>query len=60
MKLYIDDLVIKSVKEDNHPRDMKQVLQRCQKFNLELNPLKCAFVVTREKFLGFIVKHGVR
>ncbi|XP_059311511.1 uncharacterized mitochondrial protein AtMg00860-like [Lycium ferocissimum] len=33
------------------------VFERLQRYQLRMNPLKCAFGVTSEKFLGFIVRH---
>ncbi|KAM2312473.1 hypothetical protein ACFXTH_022873 [Malus domestica] len=33
------------------------MFERLRKYNLKMNPLKCAFSVTSGKFLGFIVKH---
>ncbi|KAL0367597.1 UNVERIFIED_CONTAM: hypothetical protein Sradi_3649800 [Sesamum radiatum] len=33
------------------------VFNRLRKYNLKMNPLKCAFDATSGKFLGFIVRH---
>ncbi|CAL5431972.1 unnamed protein product [Camellia sinensis] len=57
---YVDDLVVKSKKEEDHLRDLEKVFKRCQKFKMRMNPLKCAFGVTAEKFLGFLVhRYGI-
>ncbi|GMP48863.1 hypothetical protein CsSME_00016061 [Camellia sinensis var. sinensis] len=57
---YVDDLVVKSKKEEDHLRDLEKVFKRCQKFKMRMNPLKCAFGVTAGKFLGFLVhRHGI-
>jgi len=34
---------------------LKKVFERCRTFKLRMNPLKCAFGVSSEKFLGFLV-----
>ncbi|CAL5375032.1 unnamed protein product [Camellia sinensis] len=57
---YVDDLVVKSKKEEDHLRDLEKVFKRCQKFKMRMNPLKCAFGVTAGKLLGFLVhRHGI-
>ncbi|XP_028066802.1 uncharacterized protein K02A2.6-like [Camellia sinensis] len=57
---YVDDLVVKSKKEEDHLRDLEKVFKRCQKFRMRMNPLKCAFGVTAGKFLEFHVhRHGI-
>ncbi|KAL0325069.1 UNVERIFIED_CONTAM: hypothetical protein Sradi_5076200 [Sesamum radiatum] len=43
VKCYVDDLVVKTKKRGKHLAN--------------LNPLKCAFDVTSEKFLDFIIRH---
>ena len=34
---------------------LRKVFERCRAFKLRINPLKCAFGVSFEKFLGFLV-----
>jgi hypothetical protein len=55
MEVYIDDVVVKSVGFEEHMTDLKLSLERMKKYGLRMNPLKCAFGVTSERFLGFIV-----
>lgn len=55
MEVYIDDMVVKSENTENHNRDLKEVLDIVKKFNMNLNPAKCNFVVSSGKFLGHIV-----
>ncbi|KAA0046253.1 uncharacterized protein E6C27_scaffold284G00560 [Cucumis melo var. makuwa] len=57
IECYVDDLVVKSKKKCDHLKDLKLVLDRLRKYQLRMNPLKCAFGVTSGKFLGFIVTH---
>ncbi|XP_070036168.1 uncharacterized protein [Nicotiana tomentosiformis] len=53
----MDDLVVKSRKRGDHLQDLRMVFERLRRYQLRMNPLKCAFGVTSEKFFGFIVRH---
>ncbi|KAB2600252.1 S2-RNase [Pyrus ussuriensis x Pyrus communis] len=57
VECYVDDVVVKTKKRSDHLKDLRIVFERLRKYNLKMNPLKCAFGVTSGKFLGFIVKH---
>ncbi|XP_020081405.1 uncharacterized protein LOC109705053 [Ananas comosus] len=57
VECYVDDLVVKTVNKANHFEDLRTVFTRLKKYNLKMNPLKCAFGVYSGKFLGFIVRH---
>jgi uncharacterized protein YehS (DUF1456 family) len=57
VQCYVDDLVVKTRKIEEHIRDLRIVFNRVRKYQLKMNPLKCAFGVTSEKFLGFIIRH---
>ena len=57
VQCYVDDLVVKTKKRWDHLRDLRIVFNRLRKYQLKMNPLKCAFGVTSGKFLGFIVRH---
>ena len=52
---YVDDIVVKSKKREEHFYVLKRVFERCRAFKLRMNPLKCAFGVSSGKFLGFLV-----
>jgi hypothetical protein len=61
MEVYINDVVVKSVGVEEHMTDLKLSLERMKKYGLQMNPLKCTFRVTLERFLGFIVhEHGIQ
>jgi hypothetical protein len=61
VKVYIDDMVVKSVGFEEHMTDLKLSLERMKKYGLQMNPLKCTFRVTSGRFLGFIVhEHGIQ
>ncbi|XP_019153560.1 PREDICTED: uncharacterized protein LOC109150044, partial [Ipomoea nil] len=57
VECYVDDLVVKSKFRTNHLVHLRQVFDRLRKFQLKMNPLKCAFGVAAGKFLGFTVRH---
>ncbi|XP_076889518.1 uncharacterized protein LOC143540300 [Bidens hawaiensis] len=55
LEVYMDDLVIKSVEEDQMLRDIEDVFSTLRKINMKLNPSKCSFGMEEGKFLGVIV-----
>ena len=55
VEVYIDDMLIKSQREDDHLKDLKETFNTLGSYSMKLNPSKCAFRVTVEKFLGFMV-----
>ena len=51
----------KSLHEDDHLDDLQETFDTLQSYNMKLNPNKCAFGVTVEKFLGFMVsQRGIK
>ncbi|XP_028547560.1 uncharacterized protein LOC114578513, partial [Dendrobium catenatum] len=57
VECYVDDLVVKSVDRRDHLNDLRIVFERIRKYDLKMNPLKCAFGVSSGKFLGYVVRH---
>ena len=55
MEVYIDDMLVKSVKAELHIIHLAEAFQILKSYNMRLNPAKCAFGVSVGKFLGFIV-----
>ena len=55
MEVYVDDMLIKSRIAEYHITDLEEAFFILQCFRMKLNPNKCAFGVTPEKFLGFMV-----
>ena len=55
VQVYVDDMLVKSRREDDHLEDLKETFNTLRSYNMKLNPSKCAFGVTVGKFLGFIV-----
>ena len=55
MEVYIDDMLVNSVKAELHIAHLAESFQVLKNYNMKLNSTKCAFRVSAEKFLGFIV-----
>ena len=55
MEVYIDDMLVKSVKAELHIAHLAKSFQVLRNYNMKLNPTKCAFGVSVRKFLGFMV-----
>lgn len=61
VECYIDDIVVKSKREEDHMKHLAMVFERLREHNLKMNPMKCAFGVSSRKFLGFVVtKNGIQ
>ncbi|XP_070045566.1 uncharacterized protein [Nicotiana tomentosiformis] len=54
IEMYMDDVIIKSRRSIDHIADFRKFFDRLRRYNLKLNPAKCAFGVPAEKLLGFI------
>ena len=57
MEVYIDDMLVKSTTTELHIAHLSKAFQILRKYNMKLNPAKCAFGVSVGKFLGFIVNN---
>ena len=55
IQVYVDDMLVKSIREDDYLDDLKETFNTLRSYNMKLNPNKCAFRVTTGKFLGFMV-----
>ena len=53
--MYVDDMLVKSKKEEDHLDDLRETFNTLRQYNMKLNPSKCAFGVSSGKFLRFIV-----
>ena len=54
VQVYVDDMPVKSRREEDHLEDLRETFNTLGFYNMKLNPRKCAFRVTAEKFLGFM------
>lgn len=55
VKVYVDDILVKSNEKSRHLADLQEMFETLQSYNMKLNPNKCAFGVSSGKFLGCIV-----
>ena len=55
VQVYVDDILVKSLREDDHLSDLQETFDTLQTYNMKLNPNTCVFRVTTGKFLGFMV-----
>ncbi|XP_015054833.1 uncharacterized protein LOC107001206 [Solanum pennellii] len=55
IEVYVDDVIIKSCESSDHLTHLRKFFDRLRRYNLKLNPVKCAFGVPVEKLLGFII-----
>ena len=55
IEVYVDDVIIKSKHQADHVEDLRKFFWRLRRYNLKLNPAKCAFGVPSGKLFGFIV-----
>lgn len=58
VKVYVDDMLVKSLIAEQHLSDLSETFQTLRKYKMKLNPSKCTFGVSVEKFLGFMVSYG--
>nr|CAN69925.1 hypothetical protein VITISV_027208 [Vitis vinifera] len=55
VEVYIDDIVVKSKTLEEHVQHLQEVFHLLRRYDMKLNPSKCAFGVSAGKFLGFMV-----
>ena len=53
--MYVDDMIAKSKRGEDHVKVLKKLFERLRKYELKLNPAKCSFGVKSGKLLGFVV-----
>ncbi|KAL2480508.1 Uncharacterized protein Adt_33474 [Abeliophyllum distichum] len=55
MEVFIDDILVKSLRVEDHVQYLEKTFQDLSTYMMKLNPLKCVFGVTFGKFLGYMV-----
>ena len=55
VQVYIDDMLVKSLHENEHLNDLQETFDTLRSYSMKLNPSKCVFGVTVGKFLGFMM-----
>ena len=51
VQVYMDDMLVKSIREDDHLNDFQETFHTLWSYNIKLNLSKCTFGVTPGKFL---------
>ena len=61
MEVYIDDIVVKYKRVNEHVDHLRKNFERMRHYQLKRNLLKCAFGVCVRNFLGFLVhQRGIK
>ena len=55
VKVYVDDMLVKSLDKEKHLDDLQETFDTLRRYNMKLNPSKYAFGILLGKFLGFMV-----
>ena len=55
IEAYIDDMIVKSKRKDDHLQDLRETFATLRRHRMMLNPKKCVFGVESGKFLGFLI-----
>ena len=54
MEVYIDDMLDKSLRENDHVGHLEECVEVLNKYQMKLNRTKCSFGVSSGKFLGYL------
>ncbi|XP_022883807.1 uncharacterized protein LOC111400642 [Olea europaea var. sylvestris] len=57
MEVYVDDMLVKSIKAKDHCQHLTEMFDILRKYGMKLNLRKCAFGVSSGRFLGYIVNN---
>ena len=55
VEVYVDNMLMKSLDERKHLDNLLETFDTIRRYNIKLNPSKCAFRVSSRKFLVFMV-----
>ena len=55
LQVYVDDMLVKSLREDDHLSDLQETFNTLWAYNMKLNSNKCVFEFIAGKSLGFMV-----
>jgi len=55
MEVYVDDILVKSLKCSDHVQYLEEVFTLLRKYNMKLNLEKSTFRVASRRFLGYLV-----
>lgn len=57
VQIYVDDMIVKSVKASDHIKDLLEMFENIRKHSMRLNPNKRSFGLGGGKFLGYLLTH---
>ncbi|XP_056864097.1 uncharacterized protein LOC130494630 [Raphanus sativus] len=57
MEVYIDDMLVKSLRSNDHVDHLEECFSRLNSHNMKLNTAKCRFAVASGEFLGYLVTY---
>ena len=60
MEVYIDDMLAKSSKANDHVLQLQECFNILNKYGMKLNPTKCTFGVASGEFIGYLVTETER
>lgn len=61
LEIYVDDMIVKTIKGRNHAKDFEDVPQFVRKYDMRLIPDICSFGVNVGNFMGFMLaKRGIQ
>jgi len=55
MKVYVDDMITKSIKGVDHAQGLEETFKLLRTYVMKLNPKKCTIGVRLGKFLGYMI-----
>jgi hypothetical protein len=55
VKVYINDIIIKSTKADSLLDDLRETFTNLDRYIIKLNPKKCSFGVPTGQLLGYLI-----
>lgn len=55
MEVYVDEMILKSLRAGDHLTNLEASFDILNRYQMKLNPTKCTFEVTSEKFLGYLI-----
>ena len=58
IEIYVDDVINKYKTQDDHVQDVRKLFERVQKYDIKLNPTKCAFGVPSKNFWVLLSVEG--
>jgi hypothetical protein len=55
IEVYVDDIIIKTVKVDSLLDDLRETFANLDRYSIKLNPKKCSFGVPIGQLLGYLI-----